>query len=83
MGLLRLYGELVVVEYCRARDRVVCSAGNIVRLITRRRVGGDGEGRGYHQLSAGPRRGAARLRSLLLLALQRRGRLSTRACAQW
>lgn len=73
----------VAVERWRARDRVVCSAGDIVRLITRRRVGGDGEGRGHHELPAGSRRSAARLGSLLLLTLQRRGRLRARARAQW
>lgn len=57
-------------------------AGDIVRLVARRRVGGDGEGRSHHLVPAGAGRRARRLRPLLLLALQRRGRLRARARAQ-
>lgn len=57
-------------------------AGDIVRLVARRRVRGDGEGRGHHLVPAGAGRRARRLGPLLLLALQRRGGLRARARAQ-
>ncbi|XP_069363721.1 zwei Ig domain protein zig-8-like isoform X5 [Maniola hyperantus] len=57
-------------------------AGDIVRLVARRRVGGDGEGRGHHVLPAGAGRRARRLGPLLLRALQRRAGRRARARAQ-
>lgn len=53
-------------------------AGDIVRLVARRRVRGDGEGRRHHLVPAGAGRRARRLRPLLLRALQRRARHSAR-----
>lgn len=62
---------------------VVCrEAGDIVRLVARRRVGGDGEGRGHHVVPAGAGRRAGRLRPLLLRALQRRAGHGARARAE-
>lgn len=60
-----------------------CEAGDIVRLVARRRVGGDGEGRGHHVVPAGAGRHARRLGPLLVRALQRRARRRARARAQW
>lgn len=59
-----------------------CEAGDIVRLVARRRVGGDGEGRGHDVVPARAGRDARRLRPLLVRALQRGARLRARARAQ-
>ena len=61
---------------------VGCEAGDIVRLVARRRVRGDGEGRRHDLIPAGAGRRARRLGPLLLLALQRRGGVRARARAQ-
>ncbi|CAH2103052.1 unnamed protein product [Euphydryas editha] len=59
-----------------------CEAGDIVRLVARWRVGGDGEGRRHHVVPASAGRHARRLGPLLLRALQRRARLRARARAE-
>lgn len=66
------------------RKATLCSreAGDIVRLVARRRLRGDGEGRRHHVVPAGAGRGARRLRPLLVLALQRGGGLRQGARAQ-
>ncbi|XP_075989107.1 uncharacterized protein LOC142984925 isoform X3 [Anticarsia gemmatalis] len=64
------------------RGRGERTQSDLVRLVARRRVRGDGEGRGHHVVPAGAGRRARRLRPLLVLALQRRGRLCQGARAQ-
>lgn len=71
-----------VSERAPSRPRLVVPAGDIVRLVARRSVRGDGEGRRHHVVPAGAGRGARGLRPLLVLALQRGGRHGARARAQ-